>query len=101
MDIQRMAEALGSNESGTDKVREKALKERFLVEKDEELPYRHQPKVSAILKGYHANPCNIDPEVGNPGEGDFFNIGVPQKAAKRQTKSQNNFWAEWIPLWST
>ncbi|KIK80024.1 hypothetical protein PAXRUDRAFT_159788, partial [Paxillus rubicundulus Ve08.2h10] len=29
--------ALGSNESGTNKEREKALKERFLVEKDDEL----------------------------------------------------------------
>ncbi|KIK73359.1 hypothetical protein PAXRUDRAFT_20943 [Paxillus rubicundulus Ve08.2h10] len=32
-----MAEALGSNETGTNKAREKALKERFPVEKDEEL----------------------------------------------------------------
>ncbi|KIK75879.1 hypothetical protein PAXRUDRAFT_162232 [Paxillus rubicundulus Ve08.2h10] len=32
-----MAEALGLNETSTNKVREEALKERFLVEKDEEL----------------------------------------------------------------
>ncbi|KIK76246.1 hypothetical protein PAXRUDRAFT_170505 [Paxillus rubicundulus Ve08.2h10] len=32
-----MAEALGSNETGTNKAREKALKERFPVEKDEGL----------------------------------------------------------------
>ncbi|KIK72873.1 hypothetical protein PAXRUDRAFT_21490 [Paxillus rubicundulus Ve08.2h10] len=32
-----MAEALGSNESDTNKVREKALKERFLAKKNEEL----------------------------------------------------------------
>ncbi|KIK72150.1 hypothetical protein PAXRUDRAFT_22336 [Paxillus rubicundulus Ve08.2h10] len=37
IDIQCMAEALGSNETGTNEAREKALKERFLVEKDEEL----------------------------------------------------------------
>ncbi|KIK71787.1 hypothetical protein PAXRUDRAFT_22834 [Paxillus rubicundulus Ve08.2h10] len=103
-----MAEALGLNENGTDEVREKALKERFPVEKDEELVYEltilldqtgvimawhlpgvlyeefqrdcekpgiplprykgaielspawyqqgHQPKVSTILKGSHADP---------------------------------------------
>ncbi|KIK75355.1 hypothetical protein PAXRUDRAFT_19073 [Paxillus rubicundulus Ve08.2h10] len=34
-----MAEALESNESSTNKAREKALKERFPVEKDEELVY--------------------------------------------------------------
>ncbi|KIK74440.1 hypothetical protein PAXRUDRAFT_175695 [Paxillus rubicundulus Ve08.2h10] len=34
-----MAEALGFNESGTNEAREKALKERFLVEKDEELVF--------------------------------------------------------------
>ncbi|KIK71863.1 hypothetical protein PAXRUDRAFT_181709, partial [Paxillus rubicundulus Ve08.2h10] len=32
-----IAEALGSNETSTKEVREKALKERFPVEKDEEL----------------------------------------------------------------
>ncbi|KIK73232.1 hypothetical protein PAXRUDRAFT_21089 [Paxillus rubicundulus Ve08.2h10] len=37
VDIQCMAEALGSNETSTNKAREKALKERFPVEKDEEL----------------------------------------------------------------
>ncbi|KIK74310.1 hypothetical protein PAXRUDRAFT_20004 [Paxillus rubicundulus Ve08.2h10] len=37
IDIQCMAEALGLNETSTNEVREKALKERFLVEKDEEL----------------------------------------------------------------
>ncbi|KIK73133.1 hypothetical protein PAXRUDRAFT_21193 [Paxillus rubicundulus Ve08.2h10] len=37
IDIQQMAEALGLNESGTNEAREQALKERFLVEKDEEL----------------------------------------------------------------
>ncbi|KIK71997.1 hypothetical protein PAXRUDRAFT_22526 [Paxillus rubicundulus Ve08.2h10] len=37
IDIQHMAEALGSNETGTKEAREKALKERFPVEKDVEL----------------------------------------------------------------
>ncbi|KIK77159.1 hypothetical protein PAXRUDRAFT_167656, partial [Paxillus rubicundulus Ve08.2h10] len=37
INIQCMAEALGSNESSTNEAREKALKERFPVKKDEEL----------------------------------------------------------------
>ncbi|KIK74240.1 hypothetical protein PAXRUDRAFT_176333 [Paxillus rubicundulus Ve08.2h10] len=35
-----MAEALGSNESGTNEAKEKALKERFLVENDGELLWK-------------------------------------------------------------
>ncbi|KIK78023.1 hypothetical protein PAXRUDRAFT_17113 [Paxillus rubicundulus Ve08.2h10] len=37
INIRRMAEALGLNETGINEVREKVLKERFPVEKDEEL----------------------------------------------------------------
>ncbi|KIK71918.1 hypothetical protein PAXRUDRAFT_22640 [Paxillus rubicundulus Ve08.2h10] len=37
IDIRHIAKALGSNETGTKEAREKALEERFPVEKDEEL----------------------------------------------------------------
>ncbi|KIK73372.1 hypothetical protein PAXRUDRAFT_20929 [Paxillus rubicundulus Ve08.2h10] len=40
IDIQHMAEALGLNETSTNEARENILKERFPVEKDEELVYK-------------------------------------------------------------
>ncbi|KIK72484.1 hypothetical protein PAXRUDRAFT_21936 [Paxillus rubicundulus Ve08.2h10] len=56
IDIRHIAEALGSNETSTNEVREKALKEIFPVEKDGEL---HLPGVLSEefqVEGLHEKP---------------------------------------------